>query len=411
MPTNIWRGDSQAQAQVNTHTIGGTAANAQVYSVTINLKVVSYTASGADTNTTIAAALQALLAASTIPEFKEAVWTVVTTVITGTAFVPGVPFTATSAATGTGTLVAATTVASLGPNHWDDPDNWTLAAVPVNSDDVWLTNNNVSILHGLGQSAVTLNAFYQDSTYTGTIGLPDYNGSYYEYRKTALEIKSATTNLGRGDSPAGGSSRIKINFSSSVSAVTVDSTGSSGEQGVPAVLLTGLNSTSSLQVMSGTVGVAFAPGSVATIPTVRVGFHQSPATDATVIFGVGATLTTINMVGGIVSARSNVTTLNIEDGSFTLYGSATLTTLNGDGGTIFYETVGTLTTANLGTGCTLDFRRDPRGRTVTNCTMQAKSSLYDSFKTVTFTNPLLLDRCGLSEVNLDLGSNFSIQRS
>src|ERR1700736_2287329 len=116
MATPRWRGDAPAVKQVNTATVGGTAAGGQVYTVTINGKTVSYTAAGGDTNNTIAGALQALLAASTIPEFQEVAWTVATNVITGTSAVAGRPFTNTSSATGTGTLVRATTTASSGPN-------------------------------------------------------------------------------------------------------------------------------------------------------------------------------------------------------------------------------------------------------------------------------------------------------
>lgn len=128
---NIWRGDAQSVAQVNTITVGGTAAATQVYSVTINLKTISYTAIGGDTNSTIAAALRALLAASTIPEFAEVTWTVLTTVITAASKTVGVPFTNTSSATGTGTLVTATTTANTGKYNWDDPDNWSEGRIPA----------------------------------------------------------------------------------------------------------------------------------------------------------------------------------------------------------------------------------------------------------------------------------------
>jgi hypothetical protein len=130
MASNYFRGDAQDVAQVQTHTVAGTAAAAQVYTLTANRKEISYTADGADTNTTIAAALRELLAASTIPEFKLATWTVSTNVITATASTPGRPFTVTSAATGTGTLVASVTTASKGHWHWDDADNWSAGWIP-----------------------------------------------------------------------------------------------------------------------------------------------------------------------------------------------------------------------------------------------------------------------------------------
>lgn len=130
--TNIFRGDAQDVNQVTTFAIGGTAAAAQVYTITINDKYVQYTAIGGDTNTTIAAALKANLAASTIPEFNEVTWSVSTTTITGTGgkILAGQPFTATSSATGTGTITQTTTTSPTGKNWWDEETNWSLGYYP-----------------------------------------------------------------------------------------------------------------------------------------------------------------------------------------------------------------------------------------------------------------------------------------
>src|ERR1700691_1519777 len=101
MSTIIYRGDAVTVSQVNTITVGGTPATSQVYTVTFNTKSVTYTATSLDTNITIAAALQVLLAASTISEFTEIIWTVSSAVITATmnANQAGMPFTNTSSAT------------------------------------------------------------------------------------------------------------------------------------------------------------------------------------------------------------------------------------------------------------------------------------------------------------------------
>ncbi len=131
MATNSWRGDYQPIAQVTTVTVGGTPANGQIYTVTINSKFVKYTATGGDTNSTIGTALLALLQACTFAEFTEITWTGVTTVITATSRVAGTPFTLSSSATGTGTFVNATTTSATGPNQVDEANNWTLGRVPA----------------------------------------------------------------------------------------------------------------------------------------------------------------------------------------------------------------------------------------------------------------------------------------
>ena len=113
MATQRWIGAAPAAAQVNTITVGGTPNTAQVYAVSMNGKTVAYAALVSDTNTTIATALQALLAASTIPEFTEVVWTNPGAgVVVGTAATPGYPFTSTSSATGAGTLTTQAGIAT-----------------------------------------------------------------------------------------------------------------------------------------------------------------------------------------------------------------------------------------------------------------------------------------------------------
>lgn len=411
MGTVIWKGNAQDVAQVNTHTIGGTAANGQVYTITINTKTVTYTADGSDDNDSIAAALQALLAASTIPEFAEVTWTVAAAVITGTAATAGVPFTATSGATGTGTLVAATSTAATGKNFWDNVNNWDTGAVPVDADDVYLENSAVSVLYGLSQSSIDLASLNIAASFTGTVGLPDTNPlGYREYRTTYLTLGTATA-LNVGSGPGSGSGRLRISVGSNACTATVNGTAQGLDSNVPALLLKGTSASNVLNANRGSIGVAFLAGETATLATVRVGSRGSPATDVALDLGSGCTLTTVTQAGGTVTARSNVTTWNLSAGTAELLGTATLTTANLDGGTLYYSTSGTLTTANVRTGAALDFSRDLRARTVTNCTLQATAALSDSQRVAVFTNGISLSGCTNAEVSLDLGANINIART
>jgi trimeric autotransporter adhesin len=401
LATLRWKGAAQAIAQVNTITVGGTAAAGQVYSVTINGKTVSYTTIGGDTNTTIAAALQALLAASTAPaEFAEVTWTAAATVITGTI---------TSAATGTGTLITATATASSGPNNWDVAANWSTGAVPITGDTVFIEDTGANIKYGLNQSAVTLAVLNLPASFTGDGGLPETNtggsASYLEYRPQYLQIGATIINV--GDGPGQGSSRLKIDTGSVATTINVRQTAAGAEPNLEALQWKGTNAANVVNVLRGSVAIAGYGGDVATVATLTVGFVTSQGTDATVRCGAGATLTTINQNGGTLETNSGATTILKGAGSLTL-NSGNVTTLTDDNGTSVYKGTGAIATVNVGSGATLDFSQDMRARTVTTLNLYEGSTLNDPFGTVVFTNPIHLLRCRIGDVTMDLGVNRNL---
>ena len=132
MANNTLRGDAQDINQIQSFTLTTVALNA-VYKVTINGKDISYTATGTDTNATAAAALQALLAASSVPEFREVSWTNTSgsNIIYGESVTPGVPFTATVSGTAGATFNTAITQTATGKNWIDNAENWSLGRVPA----------------------------------------------------------------------------------------------------------------------------------------------------------------------------------------------------------------------------------------------------------------------------------------
>ena len=172
---NYFLGSADAVAQVATgsiDTVDGTPAN-NTFIVTIGGVAVSVVG---DTDVaTTATNLRTALNASTHPYFEAITWSGSAGDIIGTADAAGAPFiaalTETGAGTGTVTDFAATT-ASSGPNHWDTAVNWSLAVVPVNTDDVRIRDSDVTIAWGLAQSAVTLDTMKVDRSYTGRVGSP-----------------------------------------------------------------------------------------------------------------------------------------------------------------------------------------------------------------------------------------------
>lgn len=410
-----WVSGAPAIAQVVTLTVGGTAANGQVYTVAMginNTKTVSYTATGTDTNTTIATAIYNALTASTYPEFEEETWANPSAgTITATANTAGLPFTLACSATGTGTLTQSTTTASSGPNDVEIASNWSLNRLPANGDDMFVTGTSQGLLYNLqALAAVTLASLTWDTTFTGSAGLPAQNASgYAEYRQTYFQVSATTENYLPGT--GGGSPFIQRDQGSAAWTVNVQATGSPAVQGRPALLLKGTNAANVLNVTLGNVGSAIDPGDLATWQTINVGYQQSKKTDVTLSLGAGCTLTTINQNGGKITARTAVSAWTQNDGTAAFYGAGALTTLDVEGGTFSYQSNGALGTWTVGAAGTLDFSADPRARNAGAGTVYG--TLLDPNKTVTFGSPISFPEgvSGQNGATIDLGREMHLQRS
>lgn len=417
MARNRFRGDAPDVAQVRTFTITAVAA-AGTITVTMNGKPVTYTVVGGDTVTTAGDNLVDLLSADSAPaEFRRVTWANASGVVTGTAATPGVPFTFSSTASGGTTTVSGTgtdTVASSGHWHWDDAKNWSLGTVPVSTDDVDIQDCSTDIRYGIGQSAVTLNSLNIDSTFTGKLGLPQQNSAgYYEYLATYLAIGATSCTIGAGT--GSGSSMLRIDFGSVQTNLLILNTSSAGTSGQPALWLKGTNASNVANVSGGQVGLAFDLGSSMTLATLNVtaGANAPPV----VQYGAGLTLGAANVQAGRLYGLAGLTTLTQDGGEVTLTGLAAVnvTTATVRGGRMYYDATGTIgTLAAYATGY-VDFTRDARAKTVTNCTAYGGSTVKDPMKHVTFTNPVSapdgIAPYAKGGANLDLGLPINVQRS
>lgn len=430
VPTKYPVGGSAAKAQVQTHTVGGTPANGQTYDVNIGTKQVRYTATGVDTNTTIATALQALLAATDAPpEHQELTWTNPSAgVVTSTAKRPGRPSTISTAASGTGTFVTATTTANKGPEVWDEPTNWNGGTLPVNGDIIDMSGYEGHFRYNLeGLASVALAAFLKPMNSTGQMGLPEINEDdpslpYGEYRPRFIKfnVPPTLTEIGQGDGQ--GSPLVKLDLGQTATATTstvnVYGTAAPLVQDGRAVALkmtatgTGANH---VAVSRGSVGLAMFPGEAlgfGTSGTLRVGFQTSQDSDADVLVGSGVTMPdTVTKTGGRMIVASNMTTLNHRGGETVVNGTATLTTGNHDKGTIRWNSSGTVTTWNVGSEATIGWNGDPRPKTVTNCNANINSRGVDDQGVVTFTNGVVFVRGDLKvqgEFDWAFGPNRTI---
>ncbi len=414
--TCIFTGDAPAIIEVQKATVGGTIEATDVFTLTINGKSISFTA----TTTTIAHVVAGLVAAwngSTIPEFAEITAADASPDVTLTANVSARPFTVTADTTDGGgadtqTLVVSTVTAGTGPYHYDDVDNWVdedgapSPAIPVATDTVWLMDSAVDIRYGLDQSAVTLAALHIMKSYTGMVGLPRRNaGGYAEYRDTYLQAPATKVYIGQG--PGSGSPRLKLDTAAVQTAVLVDATGTAEDAAIPAVVWKGTHAANVMTVNTGDAGVAFFGGEVATLNTLHVGFASNVATDSTVHGGAGLTLDTITIEGGSVELNNNVTTLVMQlAGELDIRGTSTVSTLRVDGGTTYYRSVGTVSTLLVSGGGSFDCRRDGQARTVTTATVYEGGTIRDPAGTVTWSNGIIVSQSQLGGVTIETGEGL-----
>jgi hypothetical protein len=401
--TNRWLGSSRTIAQVVTLTVGSNT-DGQTFTTTMNGKAYTYTASG-DTTSTIATAIQALLAGSTEPEFKEVTWTVSSNVVTGTAATPGMPFTL--SVTGTGTYTLATLTANSGPNDASVAANWSTGALPTDTDDV-LIDGGPDILYGLAALSppAALNSLRVKASFTGNIGLPFLNSSgYVEYRTRFFPVKtSVPVTIGEGD--GSGATRVFLSVGALLN-LTVQKTASRQASSVPVVNVFGCTG-GTANVISGDVGFA-ADDDTTTVSGITVTANSG----ATITVGFSATVATMNQDGATINSFGTITTLNSISGTTTLYNAPT--TITADGGIISGRFIGTLSTATFrgqGSGPSapkLDFSADPRNRTITNGSFTGGAMLNDPEKTTTWSNPLTFDALSLAASNL--GARFNLTRT
>lgn len=415
MATRTWIGGAAATAQVTDWVFGGTWEATDVVNVTIGTRTVSVVA-GSITITTIVDTVFAALNASTLPEFEEITWSRSSNSLRGTADTAGVPFSATVSTTETGggaadsqtidgttTSTGTNSTACTGPNHANNAQNWSGAALPVNSDTIVFSDSDVDCSYGLdGLTSLTGVTLKQFKSFTGQLGLPPYNaaGNYAEYRDRYLELTGGTGELGIGDGPS--SPRFMVDFQATAFTVICYDSGPPDQGEEVATFLKGTHTSNVLTVNKGRVGLAVYPGEASALATLNVGFREDPAGDSFVVCGAGVTaLTTINQSGGTARTETNSTTLNMTDGEHIRRGTSTLTTLNLDNGAVRYNSSGTLSTANVGSGGVLDMRQDSRTVTITQLNLYEQGAFHDPAGRATLTgNGVDFIRCAPGDRNV-----------
>lgn len=392
-------GIAAAVAKVETITVGGTPAAGHVFSVTMNSKTVSYTASGAESTSTVASGLQAALNASLHPEFLRIAWTVNSNVITATSNTRGddFDFTVTASADPTSTLTKATTVANAGPNDWRTAANWSGGTVPVNNDDVTIRRGWIK--YGLSQASLQLASLsiLEDAM----IGLPDDVAptdstnpltGYPEYLDRFLSIGANTVTINSSSSMV----RLNVQETSQAAKITVTATGS-GTNGPAVELQTNAAFAHNLYVHGGSVAVATGYNEAANLGNV---YASGVATSLRLGAGVTGSLTIETHRAALVFECA-ATTVRTIGGSVSRYGTGTVTTWLNIGSTT--DDYGTGTVTILHNSGRHNFRTT-QARTYTDIVVYPWSRTIDFGTSLTVTNSIYLQMCHLADnVNNDPG--------
>jgi hypothetical protein len=412
LATQSWRGDAPAVAQINTWTLAGTWLSTDTVTCTINGKAVA-TVTGSSTIATLIATVQTALAASAIAEFKEILWTNTASTIVATAATAGVPFAATlSTGSAAGTInggsssAGTATAASAGPADASTAANWSSGSLPTTGDDIVFAGTSKDCLYGLTALAgITSATLTIDMSYSGKIGLPYTNPSgYIEYRSRYLKLPATLQTLGNG--PGAGSGRINLDSGSVQTTLSLNGSASPVDTGFKTVNWKGTHAANVVNLNKGSFAAAPIEGETASVAAWNQGYQNNQAGDVDAYAGGGATLTTINKTGGSLTINSSFTTLNHGPGNAgeCIIAAGTPGTLTVTGGNYT-----ALTTTDSGY---VDFSQDSRAITGTSTTCNPGSgSINDPGKRIMFTNPVLLTGQLSDYPNLNLGSNFHVQRS
>jgi hypothetical protein len=365
----VWRGDAQARANI-WHATPALVDIGDTFTLTINRKDVIVTATAATVANVIGLFITAITAA-TDPEWQEVTATNGTTYLILTGPSDGKPVTITGTSTG-GTNTVNEITTATGPNWFSNTENWSGGAVPVDADEIDFGSSTVGCYYGLAQGTTTP-ATIRRPAGGPPIGLPDWTGTYWEYRDKYLALGNAadaqimTIILGEGEGSGGG--RCKIDAADCQVTGIVHATGTSTDE-YPAFLFKGTHASNAFTIYKGSVGIAVLSGEVATVLTLTMGYESSQDSDAEVICGKGVTLGTVVKNGGILTLGHEtavVASMTNYAGDATINGTSGVTVLIVRGGTVYYNTTGTLAGAPIVSELgSLDFSRDLRAKTVTN---------------------------------------------
>lgn len=262
---------------------------------------------------------------------------------------------------------------------WAADANWAGGTTPTAGDTIYLIDSTQAIGAQQIGGTVTFDVLVVDQSMTGTIGSTAVGTSSYLQIPIAI---GGELRIGGHEGPGtpNGSSLIKINTIDNAGTIIVENSGSPSDTSKPPVYLLANNTSATIEVRKGTVGIAYDVGEVAVISSLGTSFVTNKNSDAKVYVGSGVTLDSVNQDGGVINLGSDqaiTSGITIDAGTMDVVGSGAITTINQRDGTANYKGTGTITTLNLSGGFA-DFTKSQQARTVSNLNLDASGRIsYD----------------------------------
>lgn len=416
MSLRIFRGGAAPQAKAYTWTVGGTIEVGDLFRFTIGSRRLTIAAASAVAATVASAIVTAInsIDSSLYPEFAEVIASANSAVLTISARTAGEDFVITAdtvesdgtTAADAQTLTAGSTTASKGPRHWDDANNWSSNTLPVDSDDILIENYAGDILYGLDQTAIDATSLTIRSTFTGRLGLPPQNeNGYVEYRQQYLKIKPTTLTV------EANSSRIMIDTLDVQNTIIVRMPAQQlavgqGQGGLPSFLWlgTGTGTGPTMELISGSVGIAMLAGEAAKLTKLDMGGDGN----SSVMGGGSLDLTEFKQIGGVALFRKAPVAITKYGGTLTVEGGDTDEFYNYGGRTDWLSN-GDCDIYEGTQGAEIWFVKDLRARnfgsTSNPIQLHRGTKFKDTFGTVVLPEGFQPVDCKLSDVEVDLGNN------
>lgn len=395
MATVLWIGRARTVQAVRPYTVGGTIVGG-TFGFTIGAKTISI--AGVTDAATTAAALQALLAASTEPEFAELTWTVAGAVITITGPTDGAPISITTVTAGSGTLTLGTTVTGTSPNHLSAVANYSSGALPANSDTLIFPPDTADVLYDLDALSAKTGLTIWRQAGGPRIGLQDWRAAgFREVRQRHLIAGISTLRLDLGNTADARALRFDLNAGTTTVYVTGTTASNFGAEAAevlhPGAVTAYVNGGSVAFTSEGGGGT--------------YGITSLSAVNCTASVSTSIPITSADYVRANGRIESNYTALRMNGGGVVeAYGTAAGTPTI-DGGTFLATSTGTLTNPVVGSDGALDLSAGVGAVAISGVIyVYERSTINDPSSRLTKSYVLEYTRCGAADVTLNLGEHF-----
>lgn len=410
--THTWRGGcNYSVAQVDNATPGGTIEIGDEFRMILTDKDgymgpqdAEYTIQFDATATTVQDVVEGLKAAAdALAADLDNFWSYVTvseddTKCIITADSEGVPFYLTVETTEAGggaaddqTFVRSASTANKGPNDINTAENWDSQAVPVSTDSIIVPDSDYSILYGLDFQSILLAAFTVEVR-KKTAFIIGQKNSFFKIDADTVKYHSV--------------GRSWLDIDNMAADMEITACGKSGTDGQFGLNLIGVNAGMDIQAKLGSgqsLGLAAQAGESCTFVELKV-------VGGIVYVGSDTGLTHIEASGGaaVYSKEDLDTLLTVWNAAVHVLEGTPAEVIGRESAVIYIYATGTHSQFHLYERAKLDFTKDKRAKTVTNCDIYSEQvQVKDPDGVVTWTNGWDFNGCKKKGATLDMPANMN----